>query len=68
MVASYIVKGMDPNRIAETMPILRRWIVENGYQLCSSHRLVFHNGPTEHAEYEDWIVEFQHEIALAELA
>lgn len=66
MVASYILKGMEPYRITETMPLLRRWIVDNDYRLCSSHRLVFHNGPTEHAEYEDWIVEFQHEIAVAE--
>ena len=62
-VASYMVHGLYPKQIAEKMSIFRRWIVENDYQLCPSHRVVFHNGPTEHAEYEDWIIEFQHEIA-----
>ena len=65
-VASFMIHGMNPTRIMDTMSIFRRWIVDNGYQLCPTHRLVFHNGPTEHAEYEDWIIEFQHEIMPAE--
>ena len=63
MAATYIQKGVNPAQIAEKLPVFRRWIVDNGYQLCSTHRLVFHRGPAEHAEYGDWIVEFQHEIA-----
>ena len=62
LVASYIVQGVNPKQYAEILPIFRRWIVDNGYQLLSTHRLVFHRGPVEHAEYEDWIIEFQHEI------
>jgi DNA-binding transcriptional MerR regulator len=64
MVASYIVRGINPDNFADILPIFRRWIVDNEYELCPSHRLVFHRGPTEHAEYEDWIIEFQHEISL----
>lgn len=66
MVASYMIRGMNPTHIVNTMPIFRRWIVGNNFQLCPTHRMIFHNGPTEHAEYEDWIVEFQHEIASAD--
>ena len=64
MIASYMVRGTDPQHYLDILPIFRRWLVDNGYQLCLSHRLVFHRGPFEHAEYEDWIIEFQHEIAL----
>jgi DNA-binding transcriptional MerR regulator len=66
LVASYIVQGANPKQYAEILPIFRRWIVDNGFELRPTHRLVFHRGPTEHAEYEDWIIEFQHEIALTE--
>ena len=62
MVASYMIRGVSPTHFAGTIPLFQRWIVDNGYRLCPSHRVVFHHGPTEHAEYEDWIVEFQHEI------
>ncbi len=63
-VASYMAHGLNPAQIADKMAVFRHWIVDNGYLLCTSHRVVFHNGPTEHAEYEDWIIEFQHEIVL----
>ena len=63
LVASYIVQGANPKRYGEILPIFRRWIVDNGFELRPIHRLVFHHGPVEHAEYEDWIIEFQHEIA-----
>lgn len=66
MAASYIFHGTDPQQYGEILPIFRRWIVENGFHLRPSHRLVFHRGPSEHAEYEDWIIEFQHEIALTD--
>jgi DNA-binding transcriptional MerR regulator len=65
-VASYIVRGTDPQHYTDILPIFRRWIVDNGYKLRPSHRLVFHRGPIEHAEYEDWIIEFQHEIAAVD--
>lgn len=63
-VASYMAHGLNPGQIADKMTVFRHWIVTNGYRLCPSHRVVFHNGPTEHAEYEDWIIEFQHEVVL----
>jgi DNA-binding transcriptional MerR regulator len=63
LVASYIVHGANRKQYGEILPIFRRWIVGNGYELRPTHRLVFHRGPVEHAEYEDWIIEFQHEIA-----
>ncbi len=65
MVASYIVRGLDASLIAENIAMLRRWIVDNNYRLCPSLRAVFHLGPVEHAEYEDWVIEFQHEIIPA---
>ena len=69
MAATYIQRGFDrpgtPD-VSEIMVILQRWIVDNGYRLCGTHRLVHHFGPLEHAEYEDWITEFQHEIEPAE--
>jgi DNA-binding transcriptional MerR regulator len=71
MAATYIqrgipVPGKGADYVAEVMAKLQRWIVDNGYQLCGTHRVVHHFGPFEHAEYEDWITEFQHEIALVE--
>ena len=71
MAATYVhystdTNGYDTDHLSEVMPILRRWIVDNGYRLCGSHRTVRHHGPLQHAEYLDWITEFQHEIALAE--
>jgi DNA-binding transcriptional MerR regulator len=71
MVASYVHhstndEGYDMPHVSEVMPVLRRWIVENGYRLCGTHRTVRHYGPFEHAEYRDWITEYQHEIAVVE--
>ncbi|MBC7812203.1 MAG: MerR family transcriptional regulator [Burkholderiales bacterium] len=54
---------MDTGHISEVMPVLQRWIVDNGYQLLGTHRTLHHIGPFQHAEYEDWLTEFQHEIA-----
>jgi DNA-binding transcriptional MerR regulator len=70
MAATYIhrstdANGTDTRHISEIMPILQRWIVDNGYKLCTTHRTVRHHGPLEHAEYENWITEFQHEIAFS---
>jgi len=58
--------GYDTRHVSEIMPILQRWIVDNGYQLLGTIRTVRHHGPLQHAEYKDWITEFQHEIALSE--
>jgi DNA-binding transcriptional MerR regulator len=71
MMATYIHhstndEGYDMPHVSEVMPVLRRWIVDNGYRLCGTHRAVRHYGPFEHAEYRDWITEYQHEIAPAE--
>jgi DNA-binding transcriptional MerR regulator len=71
MAATYIHhstddQGSDTRHISEILPILQRWIVDNGYKLCGAHRTVRHYGPLEHAEYRNWITEFQHEIAPAE--
>jgi DNA-binding transcriptional MerR regulator len=71
MAATYIhrstdMDGTDTRHIADIVPILQRWIVDNGYKLCGTHRTVRHLGPLQHAEYEDWITEFQHEIEPAE--
>jgi DNA-binding transcriptional MerR regulator len=70
MAATYIhhstdAGGSDTRHIADIVPILQRWIVDNGYKLCGTHRTVRHHGPLQHAEYEDWITEFQHEIEPA---
>jgi DNA-binding transcriptional MerR regulator len=71
LAATYIHRSTDPNgddnpHISEVMPVLQRWIVDNGYRLCAAHRMVRHRGPLEHAEYADWITEFQHEIEPVE--
>ncbi len=71
MAATYLQRGVSPpgtvtQQFSDIMAILQRWIVDNGYKLCGTHRVVHHFGPLEHAEYEDWITEFQHEIAPAE--
>jgi DNA-binding transcriptional MerR regulator len=71
MMATYVHhstndEGLDMPHVSEVMPVLRRWIVENGYRLCGTHRTVRHYGPFQHAEYRDWITEYQHEIAPAE--
>jgi hypothetical protein len=66
MAVTYIHRGHDGLLMSEVMPVLQRWIVDNGYRLCGTHRMVHHRGPLEHAEYKDWIREFQHEIAVAE--
>jgi DNA-binding transcriptional MerR regulator len=58
--------GMDTGHVTEVMPILRRWIVDNGYRMLGTHRTIHHIGPFQHAEYEDWLTEFQHEIAPME--
>jgi DNA-binding transcriptional MerR regulator len=70
MAATYVQRGVSPPgtdtpQISEIMAILQRWIVDNGYKLCGTHRIVHHFGPLEHAEYEEWITEYQHEIELA---
>jgi hypothetical protein len=66
MAATYMHHGTDSQHISDALIVLQRWIVDNGYKLCGTHRAVLHRGPFEHAEYEDWIIEFQHEIAPAE--
>jgi DNA-binding transcriptional MerR regulator len=71
MMATYIHhstndEGHDMPHVSAVMPVLRRWIVDNGYRLCGTHRTVRHYGPFEHAEYRDWITEYQHEIAPVE--
>jgi DNA-binding transcriptional MerR regulator len=70
MAATYVQRGVtapgtDAQQHADVMAILQRWIVDNGYRLCGTHRIVHHFGPFEHAEYEDWITEYQHEIEPA---
>ena len=65
MAATHIIKGVNPTEFQEKLALLQRWIVENEYQLCDANRVVFHRGPAEHAEYEDWIIEFQQEIEPA---
>jgi DNA-binding transcriptional MerR regulator len=66
MAATHIHHGHDGLLISDVMPVLQRWIVDNGYKLCGTHRMVHHRGPLEHAEYKDWLREFQHEITVAE--
>lgn len=71
LAATYIhhstdLNGYDNQHVSEVMPVLRRWIVGNGYQMLGTHRTVRHYGPLEHAEYKDWITEFQHEVAPAD--
>jgi effector-binding domain-containing protein len=64
MAATYIHRGIE--HLSEGFPVLQRWIVDNGYRLCGTYRALNHRGPLEHAEYEDWIVEFQHEVAFVD--
>jgi hypothetical protein len=71
MAATYIhhstdENGYDMQHISDIVPILQRWIIDNGYKLCGTHRIVRHLGPFQHAEYADWITEFQHEIEPSE--
>jgi DNA-binding transcriptional MerR regulator len=61
--ATYMDNWNNLERLPDVLPVLQRWIVANDYQLLGVHRLVHHRGPLEHAEYVDWITEFQHEIA-----
>jgi DNA-binding transcriptional MerR regulator len=62
LAATYVHHGNDDEQLSEALPLLQRWIVENGYRLRGTYRIVNHRGPLEHAEYADWIMEFQHEI------
>ena len=68
MAATYIHHGTStaPTQLSDVLAVLRRWIVDNGYQLQGMHRIVHHRGAFERAEYTDWILEFQHEIKLIE--
>jgi DNA-binding transcriptional MerR regulator len=66
MAATYLHHGTNATHLADVLPVLQRWIVDNGYQLLGTHRIIHHRGPSERAEYADWIMEFQHEIAPAE--
>ena len=66
MVASYMQRGIDFQQWMDARPVFQNWLVDNGYQLGNTNRVVLHHGPHEHAEYEDWIVEFQHEIEATE--
>jgi DNA-binding transcriptional MerR regulator len=63
LAASYIHRGYDSEHISDALAVLQRWIVANPYELRGEHRIVHHRGPLQHAEYPDWIMEFQHEIA-----
>lgn len=63
MAATYMHHGIDTLNLVDVLPVLQRWIVDNGYQLLGTHRIIHHRGPSERAEYADWIMEFQHEIA-----
>ena len=62
MAATYIHHGSDQMVVSEVMPVVQRWIIENNYKLCGTYRMVLHHGPMEHAAYEDWVREFQHEV------
>lgn len=60
--ALYTLIEDGPQNVDELMGVLRRRIVGNGYGV------VHHFGPLEHAEYEDWTTEFQHEIIPASVS
>jgi DNA-binding transcriptional MerR regulator len=66
MAATYLHHGKDDVRLSEVLALLQRWIVDNHYKLSGTHRVIHHRGPLERAEYEDWVMEFQHEIAFAD--
>ena len=63
MAATYMHHGVSTTQISDVLVVLQRWIVDNDYQLLGSHRIVHHRGAFDRAEYADWILEFQHEIA-----
>ena len=63
MAATYMHHGVSTTQISDVLAVLQRWIVDNDYQLLGSHRIIHHRGAFERAEYVDWILEFQHEIA-----
>jgi len=65
MAATFMHRGAHTQPIDEALLILQRWIVANGYKLGDSNRVVHHRGWLEHADYKDWITEFQHEIQPA---
>jgi len=62
MAATFMHRGAHTQPIDEALLMLQRWIVANGYKLGGSNRVVHHRGWIEHAEYKDWITEFQHEV------
>lgn len=64
MAATYIHRGDYLRQLPDVLPLLQHWIVDNGYKLCGTHRVIHHRGAFEHAEYADWIMEYQHEIAF----
>jgi DNA-binding transcriptional MerR regulator len=66
MAATYMHHGTSTTQIDDVLAVLQRWIVDNEFQLLGSHRIIHHRGAFERAEYTDWIMEFQHEIAPLE--
>jgi DNA-binding transcriptional MerR regulator len=62
MAATYIHRGDYLRQLPDVLPMLQQWIVDNGYKLRGTHRIIHHRGAFERAEYEDWIMEYQHEI------
>lgn len=66
MAATYIHQGDYMRQYPDILPLLQHWIVDNDYKLCGTHRIIHHRGAFERAEYEDWIMEYQHEIELSD--
>jgi DNA-binding transcriptional MerR regulator len=60
--AAFMHKGVHTQSPQEALLTLQRWLVANEYRLGGTNRAIYHHGPHEHAEYEDWIIEIQHEI------
>lgn len=65
MAAVHIIQGVNLEESKELHSLRQRWVVEHGYQLGNTFRVVHHNGAMQHAEYEDWILEFQHPLVKA---
>ncbi len=61
----HIQHGVSEDQGKGLLAMLQRWVVGNGYKLDGAFRMVFHRGPLEHADYDDWIIEFQHPLVKA---
>ena len=59
--ATYLHPG-DYDTLPEKYVFLQRWAVENGYRLGGVWRFVWHRGPMDYVDPEQYLTELQHPI------